>query len=300
MARDSRTDDRGHDDGGPEVSGRGSESAASGPSARSDDAGGPIGSRGPTDRYTEREPPVYWRDRAVHLSVTARDTLRTVGTFRTVAVPDLARTVYDGQRDRLERDLRSLTRRGWLERHTLPGRHGGRAVTVVVLSREGHAFARRHLTPDDQTLHWGFVKPKEQAHDAALYRVYQAEAKRITRTGGIVRRVILDAELKGRLAAARNRPHRGDAVTNAAEIARAESLRIVGATVQIPDMRVEYDTREGTPARVDLELATEHYKGSQVAAKAAAGFTIYAPASQTDRLSAALEDRGLITEILSL
>ena len=38
----------------------------------------------------------------------------------------------------------------------------------------------------------------------------------------------------------------------------------------------------------------------EVAAKAAAGFTIYAPASQTDRLSAALEDRGLITEILSL
>jgi hypothetical protein len=64
-------------------------------------------------------------------------------------------------------------------------------------------------------------------------------------------------------------------------------------------MRVEYDTRERTPARVDLELATEHYKGSQVAAKAV-GFTIYAPASQTDRLSAGIEGRGLITEILSL
>jgi hypothetical protein len=74
----------------------------------------------------------------------------------------------------------------------------------------------------------------------------------------------------------------------------------VEGTVQIPDVRLEYETREGTQARVDLELATEHYKPSQIAAKAHAGFTIYAPASQTGRLSAALEDRGILAEILSL
>ncbi len=34
--------------------------------------------------------------------------------------------------------------------------------------------------------------------------------------------------------------------------------------------------------------------------KAQAGFTIYAPASQTGRLTAALEDRGVVAEIFSL
>src|SRR5258708_6130368 len=150
MARDSRTDDRGRDEGEPEVSGRGADPAVSGPSPRPEDARGPIASRGPTgttDRSGERGRPVCWRDRAVHLTATARDTLRTVGTFRTVAVPDLVRTVYDGQRDRLERDLRSLARRGWLERHTLPGRHGGGAVTPALLAREGPAPPPRRLTP---------------------------------------------------------------------------------------------------------------------------------------------------------
>ena len=49
-----------------------------------------------------------------------------------------------------------------------------------------------------------------------------------------------------------------------------------------------------------IKTVAEHYKPSQVAAKAQAGFTIYAPASQTGRLSAALEERGVIAEILSL
>ena len=105
------------------------------------------------------------------------------------------------------------------------------------------------------------------------------------------------AELKGQVAARRNAP---GASPDPEAIARTLHLRVVNGTVQIPDVRLEYETREGTMARVDLELATEHYKPSQVAAKVQAGFTIYAPASQTDRLTAALEDRGVIGEILSL
>jgi hypothetical protein len=149
-------------------------------------------------------------------------------------------------------------------------------------------------------LHAGLVKPKEQAHDTALYRVAEAEGQRIARAGGTVRRVVLDAELKGQVASKRNRPGAGDETERTAAVARALHLRVVDGTIQIPDVRLEYQTRGGTQARVDLELATEHYKPSQVAAKAQAGFTIYAPASQTGRLSAALEDRGILAEILSL
>jgi hypothetical protein len=74
----------------------------------------------------------------------------------------------------------------------------------------------------------------------------------------------------------------------------------VDGSVQITDLRLEYETREGTMARVDLELATDRYKQSQVAAKVQAGFTIYAPASRTGQLSAALEERVIVAEILSL
>ena len=248
-----------------------------------------------------REWPVWWRDRPVMVRDSARVALRTVGTFRTVAIPDLARFTYNGDWARLDADVRLLVRRGWLERHTLPARRGGRAVPVLVLSREGHAFATRHVATDGQALHYGLVKPKEQAHDAALFRMYHAEAARIAEAGGTVRRVILDAELKGQVAAARNRTaDPTDAAERTAQVARELGLTIVSGSVQIPDVRLEYETRDGSQTRVDLELATEHYKPSQVALKAQAGFTIYAPASQTARLSAALEERGFLTEILSL
>jgi hypothetical protein len=127
------------------------------------------------------------------------------------------------------------------------------------------------------------------------------ETERLAKRGATVRRVILDAELKGQLAAARNAPG-GPDDTAARTLSAADALHlaVVDGRVQVPDLRLEYETREGTIARVDLELATEHYRPEQVAAKVQAGFTIYAPASQTGRLSSALHDRGLVADILSL
>jgi hypothetical protein len=300
MSRDSRTDDRDTGDLTVEGATREPSTSTSEPSnARErEEQTRPGGTS--SAAIGARDVPVIWRDRVVHLRESARATLRTVGTFRTVTVPDLARDAYQGDRGRLEADVRTLVRRGWLERHTLPGRRGGRAVPVLVLSKEGRAFAAQHLARDGQILHAGLVKPKEQAHDTALYRVVHAEGQRIGRAGGSVRRVVLDAELKGQVASARNRPGSGDEAERTTAVARALHLKVVDGTIQIPDVRLEYETREGTQTRVDLELATEHYKPSQVAAKAQAGFTIYAPASETVRLSAALEDRGILAEILSL
>lgn len=301
MSRGGWEDDRDPEVESKATGGRGAaggESATAPLPAERHDARGPQpgGNTGP-DAARDRDVPIVWRDRVVPLSASARETLRTVGTFRAVAVADLARTRYGGDQARLDRDLRSLQRRGWLVRHTAPAPRGGRAEAVVTLTRDGHDLAQRQLAPEGQRLHWGLVKPKEQAHDAALFRVAEAEAARLARGGGTVTRVILDAELKGQVAARRNAP---GASPDPEAIARTLHLRVVNGTVQIPDVRLEYETREGTVARVDLELATEHYKPSQVAAKVQAGFTVYAPASQTGRLSAALEDRGVIGEIFSL
>ncbi len=53
-------------------------------------------------------------------------------------------------------------------------------------------------------------------------------------------------------------------------------------------------------ARVDLELATEHYRGRNLAEKVRAGFSIYAHAQDAGGLRRVLDQRELTAEILSL
>jgi len=117
-----------------------------------------------------------------------------------------------------------------------------------------------------------------------------------------VRRVVLDYELKGHIQQRLNAPGVSTEAVDALrqQVASDHGLRIVDGTIQIPDLRLEYETSSGDTARVDLELATEHYKPSQLAAKARAGFTLYAPEAQAGRITAAPEERDIIVEILSL
>jgi hypothetical protein len=50
----------------------------------------------------------------------------------------------------------------------------------------------------------------------------------------------------------------------------------------------------------DLELATNHYRGGQLGAKAAAGFTFYASSEDAGRLSSVFDDHHITAEILAL
>jgi hypothetical protein len=51
---------------------------------------------------------------------------------------------------------------------------------------------------------------------------------------------------------------------------------------------------------VDLELATSHYRGGNLAAKVRAGFSIYARAEDASKLRRVLDQRDLTAEILLL
>jgi hypothetical protein len=53
-------------------------------------------------------------------------------------------------------------------------------------------------------------------------------------------------------------------------------------------------------ARVDLELVTEHYRGRSIAAKVLAGFSLYTPRGEGDRLRRVLDQHELTAEIHSL
>ena len=70
--------------------------------------------------------------------------------------------------------------------------------------------------------------------------------------------------------------------------------------IPVPDLRIEYETPDQETARVDLELATEHYRFRNIAQKVRAGFSIYARAQDVSNLRRVLDQRELTAEILSL
>lgn len=123
------------------------------------------------------------------------------------------------------------------------------------------------------------MKPREVAHDAAIYRLYPTEAAHIEGEGGRVKRVVLDFELKKRvyspLAKARMISE-AEYSRKQVQVAQENGLRVVQGKIRFPDLRIEYETVRGEAAWVDLELATEHYRGDHMAAKDRAGFKIYA------------------------
>jgi hypothetical protein len=142
----------------------------------------------------------------------------------------------------------------------------------------------------------GFVKPREANHDADLYRLYQKEAARIEEKGGKNLRVVLDFELKRKI----NREIARLGTDVRPEIAARHGLQVVRNKIPIPDLRIEYETREGDAARVNLELVTEHYRGRHVADKVHAGFSLYTPRGEADHLRRVLDQHELTAEILSL
>ena len=168
---------------------------------------------------------------------------------------------------------------------------------MLTLTKEGHRLIRANrFVPEAQSIYYGFVKPKEANHDADIYQLYQKEASKILDEGGKNLRVVLDFELKKKL----NRDFATFGAESRQEIASRHGLLVVGEKIPVPDLRIEYETRDGEMARVDLELATEHYRPSQLAEKVRAGFSLYAPRSEADRLRRVLDQRELTAEILSL
>ena len=67
-----------------------------------------------------------------------------------------------------------------------------------------------------------------------------------------------------------------------------------------PRLRIEYENREGDMVRVALELGTEHHRGSNLAEKVRAGFSLYARAQDAPGLRRVLDQKELTAEILYL
>jgi hypothetical protein len=238
------------------------------------------------------------------LSPAEIGTMHDIGRFRTVAVDDLARHQYQGRKTLLRQDLQSLRAQGLVQLRTVWNGPGSKKLLVAVLTKLGKKVLEpRAQSEGKQVIYAGFVKPAEVRHDAAIYRMYQAEKERIEDAGGRIRRVVLDYELKRKvyspLAKARTLTTTEYAKLQA-EVARQNGLTVVAGKIPLPDLRIEYETAAGDVSSVDLEVATGHYHGPALQAKAEAGFKMYAAEGSASRLSRVLEERDIIATILSL
>jgi hypothetical protein len=239
------------------------------------------------------------RDKTYELRDSEINLLSEVGKFRVVAQNDLAEFAYNGDRNRVERDIENLERQGLAEVKTILGT-GQNPIEVVILTKEGNRLLRQGgiLEPGQRTYH-GLKKPNEAAHDADLYRLYHKVSDEIESRGGRVVGVRLDYELKDELysriaRASKSRQQTLRAVRE--EMAKGFHLKVVDGKIPIPDLRIEYvNENDCQLQRRDLELATDHYRPRGLSEKVRAGFQVYARAEDTNRLRSVRDREELMT-----
>lgn len=226
-----------------------------------------------------------------------------IGKFRTVDVHDLARFAYGDDQVWMRREIDHLRQEGLVEQKTVFRAHKS-PRQMVTLTEQGHRLIRRaDGVAREQKVYHGFVKAREINHDADLYAVYQQAAAEIRERGGTPAKVSLDFELKAAVQRERN------AVKELSNDERMERLRAFaeerglsmrGATIHVPDVQIEYETREGERERANLELVSENYRTQGIRSKADSGFRIYARGNDATRVRRALEDTRAVQRILSV
>ena len=240
--------------------------------------------RGLTLPRADRRQRVSMRERTYELSGSDVRLLATVGAFRAVPQRELepANTRTPDSRDRQIDHLKSS---GLIE--TRPLGTGPSRTTLVTLTERGRDLldaAQDRSLDDRQRFYAGFARRPEISHDAHFHRAYERAAHAIRERGGSVRRVVLDYELKRdyqRFLQERNR-HKRDSdgrpdrtSDEVREWALAHQLPYEDEHLQFPDVRIEYETRDGRREVEDLEIVTPHYRGAHAAAKGRSGFRQY-------------------------
>jgi hypothetical protein len=252
----------------------------------------------PTHTREQDDKSIYeHRGRRYRVNSNQATVLQDVGAFRTVTAKSLCKHLYDNNEDRFRKDLRNLAEQRLLSIQPGSRTNGG----YVSLTRAGKELTGASLRSNrGQAIYSGIVKKRELRHDAAIYDVYQKEARKITAAGGTPNRIVLDFELKKEVNRQLAKIHGAPAAEREQqrrEIAEAHGLKIVEGKIQFPDVRIEFETRDQEQSKVDLECVTGHYKARQIEAKKAAGFKLY---NQDYRGRSAERGEDLVGEVMSL
>ena len=210
--------------------------------------------------------------------------LTDIGVHGAVSYRDLAETRFGGHPYTTRRAVNAWIRDGLVTETTATG-PGGSSFKVLTLTPKGVAKARklalkRGIDPG-QRIRLARTRPAQAAHDTAVYRACTTERERLRAQGATVRRIRLDTELKSAIARRSEAARRKDGK----RAADAERLRIASELglptddeghVLHPDAQIEYTGADGRTGRVNIEVASGHYREGAIKAKAAAGFALHA------------------------
>lgn len=243
----------------------------------------------------------YLRDRAYLLRESEFTTLVEIGKFRVINSKDLAELGYAGDAKRLNRDVRHLAEQGLIAVKSTKAGSREKESLLVLTKKAQRLLQQSGRLPEGQAIYHGLVKPREASHDAALYRLYQREAARIDSAGGRPLRVTLDYELKRNLhRELAQLGYQGQTREARERVAEKQGLVLVNDKVQVPDLRLEYETADHEHRHVDLELATRNYRPRTMAQKAKAGFSIYAPREDASKLRRIFDESEITARIFAL
>ena len=233
-----------------------------------------------------------------------RGALADIGIYGAVSVRDLAEAHFGGHPYTTRRAVNAWTREGLAKESTAKGPKG-RPFKVLTLTRKGAAAIRdldagHGLDPGQHIRSAArLLQHAQLAHDTAIYRACGRERQRLLERGAAIRRVRLDGELKSAVA----RRSESARARDGRRAADAERHRVAGelglpideqGRVLYPDAQIEYTDAEGRSGRVNVEVASGHYRQGSVRAKAAAGFRMHANGPAGARVLRALgcEDHG--------
>ena len=223
------------------------------------------------------------RHKGLDMTERVHACLQEVGLYRCASHRDLVEVHFSGNRFAAAKGLERLLRSGAMQQHQARGPNGG-TFTLYTLTKPGAALAqrlavKRGLDPEQRA--WaGMVKPREAAHDADVAKACRKEIEALTAQGARLRRILIDAELKGILAK-RSETARAKLGKEEADRARrkaADELHLPcddQGHVQIPDAQIQYVDEAGNMGRVNVEVASDHYREASVKAKSAGGFSMH-------------------------
>ena len=233
-----------------------------------------------------------------------RGALADIGIYGAVSYRDLAEAHFGGHPYTTRRAVNAWTREGLAKESTAKGPKG-RPFKVLTLTRKGAAAIRdldagHGLDPGQHIRSAArLLQHAQLAHDTAIYRACGRERQRLLERGAAIRRVRLDGELKSAVA----RRSESARARDGRRAADAERHRVAGelglpideqGRVLYPDAQIEYTDADGRSGRVNVEVASGHYRQGSVRAKAAAGFRMHANGPAGARVLRALgcEDHG--------
>ena len=208
--------------------------------------------------------------------------LADVGMYRNVSYRDLVESQFGGHPYTARRAVERMIRDGHVREHQAKGPRGG-TYKVLTLTEAGARKARDYAVEqgfDKEQQTWsGLVKRGELSHDTAVYRAARIEQRRLLQQGASIHRVRIDAEMKKQVARATERARTTEGRA-AADAARRKAAQDLGLPIQqgrvvYPDAQIAYLDSEGRSGRVNVEIASEHYSGRTITAKARAGFQMH-------------------------